>query len=319
MNITTYDPLLHCRQVAELWARALGDTYPVTERVLFPRIVARNTLAPGDGVAAFDGDRLVGFGLLEIDRSALQEPIGSSIQALLADPAYQRRGLGTAMLEGVEARLRQLGMTHAIVAGGAMRFWSGVPDNLPAMRAFVEQHGYTRNDVSIDMCGPLADDAMSDESRQKLADEGVEIVCCSHEDVGPAYDLLTREQPGWRHSFLALVTAGNAANMLLVKHGAELIGCIQTYPPHSRFRGANLVWKCQYGGEAMGGFGAVLIAKAWRGKGLGVAMIQAAAQYIKDAGAATCYIDWTSHALAPFYGRVGAGICMEFGMYGKDL
>lgn len=319
MHYTLYDPITHYRQVSALWARALGETYPVTERVLYPRIVGRNTLLPGDGVTAWEGDRLVGVGLVEIDRAALQPSTSASVQALLVDPEAQRRGIGSALLERLEARARAEGQTEIRLAGGHWRFWSGVPDNLPAARAFAERHGYNRNYVAIDMCGSLADYAMSIESRDRLAAEGAEVVSCTHEDVGPAYDLLTREQPGWRASFLGMVTAGDTANMLLVKHGDELIGCIQTYPPRSRFRGANLVWECRYGGEAMGGFGAVLIAKVWRGRQLGVAMIQAAAQYIKDHGAATCYIDWTSHALAPFYGRVNTSICMEFGMYGKTL
>jgi|GEM_PF-1858263 len=319
MQYIPYRPLHHYRQVAALWERALGETYPVTDRVLYPRIVTRNTLEPGDGLVALDGDRLIGFGLVEVDRSALQQDASASIQALVVDPDYQRRSLGSTMLEQLEARLRPLGLAQVRMAGGPMRFWSGVPNNLPAAHTLAAKHGYAQQSVAIDLCGPLADFTMTAESRRQLADAGAAVVRCTHHDVGPAYDFLTREYPGWRGSFLSLVTAGDAANILLVKHDAELIGCIQTYPPQSRFRGANLVWECRYGGEAMGGFGTVLIAQAWRGKGLGMAMIQAAAQYIKDAGAATCYIDWSSHALAPFYARVGTSICMEFGLYGKTL
>jgi len=318
MQFTTYDPLTHYRAVAALWERALGTTYPVSERVLFPRIAARNTLEPGDGVVAFDGERLVGFGLLEIDRAPLCEGRPESVQALLVDPDYQRRGLGSALLTRLEECLRALGVANVIAGGGQLRFWTGVPRDLPAAAAFFAKHGYTANYQAIDLCGPLGDFRVSDAARQALADAGAEVACCTPDEVAAAYDLLTRELPSWRASFLAMVTAGDAANMLLVKHGAEIIGCIQTYPRTSRFRGANLVWERTYGTE-MGGFGAVLIATAWRGKGLGAAMIEAAADYVQASGAVSCYIDWTSHQLAPFYGKVGATVCKEFDMYGKAL
>ena len=318
MHFITYHPLTHYPRVAALWERALGDTYPVSERVLFPRIVARNTLEPGDGLVVRDGDRLVGFGLLEIDRAPLSEGCSASIQVLLVDPEYQRQGIGAALLTRLEERLRAGGVTRVLVAGGPMRFWTGVPEDLPAAAAFFTRHGYTGEHETIDMCGPLAGYAMPNEARQCLAAAGAEVVSCTLADIGPCCDFLTREQPGWRGSFLSLVTAGDVANVLLVKHEAEIIGCIQTYPRHARCRGPNVVWDRIYG-EDMGGFGAVLIGKAWRGHGLGVAMIHAAAQYVKDSGASCCFIDWTSHRLAPFYGNIGAEICKVFRMYRKTL
>jgi len=318
MQITTYQLLFHYPQIAALWERALGETYPVSERVLFPRIVSRNTLEPGDGLVAVDSDRIVGFGLLEIDRAPICPGRPESVQALLVDPAYQRRGIGSELLTRLEKRLRELGVTNVITGGGPWRFWTGVPEDLPAAAAFFAKHGYTANYEAIDMCGPLAGFRMAEESVASLAAAGAEMVSCTPADVGATYDLLTREQPGWRGSFLAMVTAGDVANVLLLKRGAVIIGCIQTYPRHSRLRGANLVWERRYG-EDLGGFGAVLIAKDWRGKGLGAAMIQAAAQYVKDSGAGHCYIDWTGRTLAPFYSKVGVEICRAFTMYGKGL
>ena len=118
MHITPYDPIRHYRPVAALWARALGGTYPVTERVLFPRIVGRNTLEPGDGVTAWEGARLVGFGIVEVERAALPPAPSASVQALLVHPDYQRRGLGTALLAQLEARARAAGQTELRLAGG---------------------------------------------------------------------------------------------------------------------------------------------------------------------------------------------------------
>ena len=319
MQITTYQPLFHYPQVAALWERALGDDYPVSERVLFPRVVGRNTLEPGDGLVAVDGEKVVGFGLLEIDRAPICAGRPESVQVVLVDPAYQRRGIGTELLGRLEERLRALGVANVIAGGGPLRFWTGIPEDLPAAEAFFQKHGYTANYEAIDMCGTLDGYAMPAEAKHALAAAGAEVAGCTLDEVGPCYDFLTREQPSWRGSFLAIVTGGDMANVLLVKRGAEIIGCIQTYPRTARFRGANLVWERRYGGDGLGGFGAVLIANAWRGNNLGAAMIHAAARHVRDSGATHCYIDWTSRELAPFYGKVGAEICRTFRMYGKGL
>ncbi len=122
MKIVTYDPITHYRQVADLWERTLGDCYPVSERVLWPRIVSRPTYEPGDGVAAVVEGKVAGFGIVELDRAPLGDRRSASIQALLVDPAYQRRRIGSAMLTLLEnTRLVAEGAGAAGLAGAWKR------------------------------------------------------------------------------------------------------------------------------------------------------------------------------------------------------
>ena len=318
MKIVRFDPFRHYREVAQLWERALGESYPVTERVLRPRICTRPTYEDGDGLVATEGGRIVGFGIVELDRAALDPIDLGTIQALVVDPARQREGIGGALLDRLEGRLREEGCARVRASMGLWRFWSGVPQDLPTARAFFEAHGYGKNGESIDMFGPLDGFRMAPQSLDALRRAGAEVVSATSPDLGPTYDLLTREARGWRASMLAMINAGDMENLLLVKRGEEVIGQIQTYTPHSRCRGANVVWERIYG-EDMGGFGAVLIADGWRGKGLGVAMIQAAAQHLLEHGATGCYVDWTGDRLAPFYAKVGARTVKQFGIYSKEL
>lgn len=313
-----YCPLEHARQVVKLWVRSLGDRYPLTERIWFPRLVARASLGPEDGVVAVDGGRLVGFGLLEIDRSALLPASVAAIQALIVDPHCRRCGVGSAVLARLESVAGHEGLTDIHAFGGLNRFWSGVPEDLPAVTAFFARRGYAVNYQSIDLAGPVAGYRMPASCHERMQTEDIAIAGMSHKQCGQVYDFLTREAPHWRGSMLAFVHHGDLGDLLVVSQFDAIVGCIQTYSPRTRYRGANVVWEGRYGHE-IGGFGAVIIAKDRRGEGLGALMCQAAAEHIARNGAAACYIDWTSDALAPFYGKVGVQTIGRFNMMAKKL
>ena len=115
MALLTFDPYQHHRQVAELWERALGDCYPVTDRVLRPRLFTNDHFELGDAVVQLDGDNAIGFGNLEINRRAGRPPDSGSIQAVLVDPTAQRRGLGNSVLAELEQRARDCGIDTVTV------------------------------------------------------------------------------------------------------------------------------------------------------------------------------------------------------------
>ncbi len=318
MKLSVYEPLAHYADIRGLWERALGGTYPVSERVLWPRVAARVTQEPGDGVVAEAGGRVVGFALAEIDRAPLRPTDTGSVQVLMVDPEHRRQGIAAALLERLHARLAGAGCRQAMVGTGLHRFWSGVPVDLADAGRFFERHGYSVSYEAIDMYGAWSGFRMEDRCRARLCEHRVEVGAVTDADVGSFYDFLSREQPGWRASMLAMVHAGDMDHLVFLRVGAEVVGAIQTFSPRSRFRAANLVWERLYG-EQMGGFGAVLIANAWRGKGLGTCLCQAAAEHIAARGATGCFIDWTSHARAPLYRKVGTEVCRTNRMYLRAL
>jgi len=318
MEIASFDPRAHYDAVASLWERALGDRYPVTDRVLLPRVWTRPSFEEGDGLVALEGGRVAGFGILERGRPVFNPGGECTIQALLVDPAAQRSGIGRALLARLEDRMRQQGIREAAVSRGLYRFWTGVPDDLPAARAFFESQGYRRNHEAIDMFAPLEGFEADERDRRCLEQQSAEVASATEADFGRVYDLLTREAPGWRGSLVAMAASGDLGNVLVIRRRGEVIGQVQTFTPRSRFRAANLVWERLCGAD-VGGFGAVLVAQKWRGRGLGVALIRAAASHVKRCGGTGCFIDWTSHALAPFYARIGASVWKTAGMYGKAL
>lgn len=316
-GLREYDPLRDYGKVRDLWAAALPARYALAERAAWPRLVGRDTLRTGDGWVVESGRRLIGWGLAEIDRGAIGPDPSGSVQALLVHPDHQREGIGTALAEKIEKRIRAEGGTTVRPGGGMWRFWTGIPEDLPGARAFFERRGYAQNYEAVDLFGPLSAGDGSAGGEAVLAEAGVTAAPVTADRVGEVYDLLTREAPSWRRSYLMLVAAGDAGNVLYFSKGSEGVGCIQTYTPGSRLRGPNLAWEGHLGSN-LGGFGAVLIAKAWRGRGLGAALCQAAAAHIRARGAAGCFIDWTNDALADrLYAKVGTSVWMRFGMYAR--
>lgn len=316
IRIRDYRPLADAAAVLALWERALGDKYPIAERAFRPRAVSSPVFEPGDGVVAVDGRRVVGFALAEIGRHALGTGTGASVAAIMVDPACQRQGIGTRLLQAVETRLRAAGCKTAQPGAGAYRFWTGIPEDLPGARAFFERHGYSHRGRTPDMTIPLGNYTVTAPYQRQLEQAGARVVNCTSEWLGPLFTFQQREFAGWVPIVLSLLNAGDMDNILLVVRGTEVIGSINSYTPASRWRGANLVWERVFG-ERLGGYGAVGIAEAWRGKGLGAVMSQAAAVHVQAHGADVCYIDWVGPA--DFYGRLGARVWRWFDQFNKVL
>ena len=88
------------------------------------------------------------------------DPAGS-IPLLLVDPAVQRQGVGTRLLEAGLERLGQLGATTVgLGSGGDDYIWPGVPDDLPAAAGFFAARGWrfdhTVTDLTADLRGYAA-------------------------------------------------------------------------------------------------------------------------------------------------------------------
>src|SRR6187399_1748700 len=92
--------------VYALWQAVLGQQWPIAAAD-FDRLLTKSPLyQDGDYFVACHADRIVGFVAAQIDRG---NPERSSIAALLVDPQFQRRGIGTALHNAALAHLRTNG------------------------------------------------------------------------------------------------------------------------------------------------------------------------------------------------------------------
>jgi GNAT superfamily N-acetyltransferase len=86
-----------------------------------------------DVFVAVSDERPVGFATVQLD--AFHEGMGV-VDMIAVDPAYQRRGIATQLMDRAAAHMRERGMDIAVVETG------GDPGHAPA-RAMYEATGYT--------------------------------------------------------------------------------------------------------------------------------------------------------------------------------
>ena len=78
-----------------------------------------------------------------------------SIPLVLVEPVYQRRGIGTGLLDAALRQLRAGGVTAG--SGGAVYIWPGVPRDLPAAVSFFAARGWRHTHDTLDLVTDLAD------------------------------------------------------------------------------------------------------------------------------------------------------------------
>ncbi len=289
----------HYRLGAELWNAAAGAKLSVR-----PAFVAYNTqpmpgLAQEGRLALVDG-QVAGVTLA----SAVVQPGPFRGQAwvdlLAVAPQFQRRGVGSALLEWAEDWLAGQGGTAARIGGSLNPFAPGLPFELDG-QDFFRARGYDVDAQHFDW-----DVARNLQDYQALYPDSLPGADLRPLRAGQEDELLTfmkREFPGrWQYeveNFLRI--GGRASDFMVLRTEIGLDGfCWMTFAdsarPLDRFYMHGLP-------EPWGQMGPLGVGMGCRGKGYGGALIDAAARHLQSRGIAGSVIDWTG--LVTLYGKFG--------------
>ena len=107
-------------------------------------------------------------------------------------------------------------------------------------------------------------------------------------------------------------------DVVLVKRGREVTGCAMAFTPASRSIRAG-IQRQRESDWRLGALGAVGVAVAWRGRGLGRALCDAAAAHIRKAGATHVYVEQVEPHVVPFYEKMGGTVHARAVLAGKRL
>ncbi len=263
-------------------------------------------------VAEVDGE-VRGFLLSLVRRvpffgEGLQED-QSWIPAFGVDPDYQRQGIGTALLEAAETRLRELGRTSIAISPYVPNYFTPGPDaNAYAHGVdFLTNRGFEVLDRPLSMRNELTGFRIPDEIAERtaaLAAEGIEIRPAGPQDIVPVLSFL-EEHFGWdwhreaSDIFNSLFNGdGRHVGMLVVTKGDEYLGY------------------AQHRGERFGPFG---VRPDLRSQGLGRVLLCHTLRHMRANGFHVAWFLWTGDQAAKLYARYGFHEVRRFAVLRKVL
>jgi mycothiol synthase len=276
LTLRELDPARDRGLLERLWEAALGPAWPVLPGGL--DLVRGGLVAEGPGG---------GLGAVALD------PAGS-IPLLMVDPAHQRRGIGTRLLEAGLRRLGELGAGSVVLgSGGEDYIWPGVPEDLPAAAPFFEALGWRWDYTVIDLVADLRGYQGPALALERAAEAGVLIQVAAGRDRAEVLAFEAATFPSWLRWF---DRPGGAVLVARDARGAVVGSLLFHGPPGATIYAPML-------GPMAGTIGCVGVAAGARGAGVGSAMVVRASELLRDTGTRACHIGWTERER--FYARLG--------------
>jgi len=307
--------------IVELWNASFGPDFPLTQRLL-RQTVEFDPFYEAEGCfVAREGERIVGWVLSKSMKTAGPE-VGrfqgrGGVGALCVHPDFQKRGIGTELLNRAEnfllenhSPLTLLYYPHHLLPG--------VPASCEAARAWFERREYSAWHECADMQRELADYEIPEKVLRALeANPTVEIRPAREDESTPLIDFVAREfSGGWDYSTRAHFARGaKASDIIIAVEGEEIIGFCITGDFNSNWLLPSTYWFPLLG-EKFGGLGPVGLGKAQRKRGLGLALTALAVADLKKRGVENMGIDWTN--LIAFYEQLGFQVWKRYWQGQKD-
>jgi beta-N-acetylhexosaminidase len=270
------DPVGDRAVLEGLWSAALDPPWPLLPSGLD---------AIRAGLVAEVGGRAIG--------AAATDPLGS-LQLLLVDPAHQRRGIGTLLLDEALRLLGAQGVgTVSLGSGGEDRIWPGVPDNLPGAVHFFEARGWRFDDAVIDLVRDLEGYEAPAGVDERAARAGIRIELATDDDRASVLAFEAESFPSWLRWF----QRGDSSVLVARDSERRVVGSLLLRGPGPVSVFAPLL------GPMAGTIGCVGVASHAQDRGIGSAMVVRASELLRDAGTRMCHIDWVRRQA--FYIRLG--------------
>ena len=302
---------------AAIWTAACGP-----DLILSPGFVEHNTrLATGAvqaGRVALQGGQPAGFVLASALPASpcVSPPQLGWIDAVAVSPAFQRQGIGSALLAWAEGWLANQGCTLTRLGGSLRPFAPGLPVELNSTQFFDKRgyHGRAGSAVAWDVAHDLGEYQIPNVIYQ-----------LSNVDIRPAQpgqeqalsEFFKHSFPGrWQFEFDEFLREGGRMSdyvLLWTERGVDGFARLtfnDSERPLERFYMHRLP-------RPWGQLGPIGVSDDCRGKGYGGALLDAGLRRLRERGVRGCVIDWTS--LVDFYGKFGFRPYRQYEMLVKTL
>jgi ribosomal protein S18 acetylase RimI-like enzyme len=188
--------------------------------------------------------------------------------------------------------------------GDPDHFFPGVPERIPALERLAASTGFQVAGEVSDLWRDLAGYRPPSDAASALRHSGTAVERCTAGSVDRLDAFLASEFPGrWRADCRRKAVAdGEPGDVFVLRAGDAVCGFAVTQTPRSVRPHAGAVFRRAFGSR-WAALGPIGVAKAFRGRGLGDALLASALGALAEGGAQGCVVDWT--VLLDFYGRHG--------------
>ncbi len=284
--------------VYAIWQAAL-PSWPISREALGAALTVSPAYQVGDHLVAYDDFGLLGFAASHRDRPDSKD---AYLSAVVVHPDRHGQGIGRALHDSLLWDLAERGILSVQLGGGQHRFWPGVPEALPGAQPFFEACGWTFTEACIDLLRRLQTFHMPPRVLENARGAGFVVRASTRADARDVLTFVTRHFT-WLDDYRRAVEGRDYEDILAMRYrDGQIAGAALLSTTQSRSHRPELLWK-QILGPQMGGITCVGVAAAYRGRGLGLALIARAAQLLHARGVSACY---AGPATEPrFFGHLG--------------
>jgi GNAT superfamily N-acetyltransferase len=293
----------------ELWNRCLADSFPMRPAMLRQGLWNDPNFDAEGSQAVLEGDRVVALCAVKRQQVDLgnQPAQGKGwITAIMTDPEYRGRGIGSRLLEEARAHLARFWGEDVALGSDPSHFFPGIPFDCREALAWFARRGARLGGPACDLLNPEVQAFIHPPKALEAfaANPDVRFHPAAAADLAHVRAFMEAEFPGrWAWEMERHITLGGRPEdiMLAVERG-RVIGFARIHGPVSTRFGPGTYWAPLFPGSH-GGLGPIGVAAGVRGRGLGLALLSASIAELRDRRIDTAVIDWT--VLVPFYGLVG--------------
>lgn len=303
--------------IVRLWNQEIGTDFPMRKELLKQNSFDdENVCKQASAIAVDDENHVVGFVVAKIYQEALDVSMSQTtgwIQVLLVDQNHRNKGIGTKLLANAETYLKDAGAKQILLGRDPWHYFPGIPTGFEETKSWFEHKGYANDGTEHDL---IRQYNANDQMHIPEVD-GVEFKVLELEDKQPFLDFLHRCFPGrWeyeaRHYF---EKGGTGREFAILKKGQQVIGFCRINDEKSFLIAQNVYWSPLFNGE-LGGVGPLGIDRNERGRGYGLAVVEAGIGFLRERGVSRIVIDWTG--LVDFYSKLGYDIWKTYSSYKKE-
>ncbi|KIL39840.1 acetyltransferase [Gordoniibacillus kamchatkensis] len=320
-----YVPLTEDRlpQMCELWNRELGERFPMREELLKQNSFRdANVLPEGSWLAVDEAtDQVVGFVVAKIWREQREFVLRAGagwIQVLLVAREYRGRGIGSELLSRAERALAACGAETILLGKDPWHYFPGIPQEDEAARRWFGAKGYQDDQrVENDLLA-VYDGGTGAAEELPALEGGARVRMLEAHEKDELLAFLRRCFPGrWEYEALCYFECGGTGREFVVlEQEGRIVGFCRINDSRSPLIAQNVYWAPLFQ-EELGGIGPLGVDAAFRGRGYGLAVVQAGVHFLRQRGIRRIVIDWTT--LVDFYGKLNYKVWKAYGSYSKRL